>query len=222
MEQILALGKQQQLALLMRSIAVIAGIFQLLFGDKIIAISIFVSVAAISLPSLFSRGHIKSLPIEFELIFIFIVMLQFVIGETLGFYDLVPFYDRFVHFSLPLFIGFISFMIAYTLHETGNLNITTAPLMFVIVFITLGIGALWEIAEYLSDTLLHANLSWIQHLQGSVVETAHVDTMRDLVVDMLGGIVGALLGLRYINTRSSNLEARMRRLVNEISASFKP
>ena len=131
------------------------------------------------------------------------------------------FYDRFIHFSLPMFVGFISFLIAYTLHEMGAMRISTLPLMMAIVFMTLGVGAFWEILEYLSDTILHTHFSFIPHLQGSAVESAHVDTMRDLIVDFLGGIIGALLGLRYINSKSSNVKARLLRIVKEVGANFR-
>jgi hypothetical protein len=204
----------------MRSIALFAGIMQLLFGDMIIGISILVTVSAISLPSFFTRGTLRSLPIEFELMFIAMVMLQFVIGETLHFYLLFPYYDKFVHFSLPLFVGFISFLVAYTLHQLKALNISTAPLMLAIIFMTLGVGAFWEILEFLSDAVLHPHFVFIPHLQGNGAENALADTMGDLIVDFLGGVIGALLGLRYIHSKSSNVKNRLLRLVKEIGTNF--
>jgi hypothetical protein len=213
--------RDHQLSLVMRSIALLAGIMQLLFGNMIIGISILVTVSAITLPSFFTRGRLRALPIEFELIFISMVMLQFVIGETLHFYLFFPYYDKFVHFSLPLFVGFISFLIAYTLHELGAMRISTVPLMIAIVFLTLGVGAFWEIIEYLSDGFLHPRFDFIPHLQGSSIEVANVDTMRDLINDFLGGIFGSLLGLRYINSKSSNVKARLMRIVKEVGSNFK-
>lgn len=213
--------RDHRLSIIMRSIALFAGLAQLLFGNMIIGIFIVITVTAIMLPSAFTRGTLRSLPIEFELIFITMVMLQLVIGETLNFYAFFPYYDKFVHFSLPLFVGFLSFLTAYTLHELRALSISTVPLMLVIIFMTLGVGALWEIIEYLSDILLQPNFSFIPHLQGNASESALVDTMGDLMVDLIGGIIGALLGLRYIHSKSSNVKARLVRLVKDISLNFK-
>ena len=213
--------RDHRLALVMRGVALFAGVYQFFFGEMIIGIAILSTVGAISLPAIATRGNIQALPIEFELIFITMVMLQFVIGETLDFYLIIPHYDRFVHFSLPLFVGFISFMIAYTLHEIGALKLPTLPLMLAIIFMTLGVGALWEIGEYLSDVYLHPQFAFIPQLQGSGGRSALSDTMQDLIIDFVGGIIGALLGLRYINSKSSNVKARVLRIVKVVSSNFK-
>lgn len=213
--------RDHRLSIMMRGIALFAGLAQLLFGNMIIGTFIILSVSAISLPSVFTHGTLRSLPIEFELIFITMVMLQFVIGETLNFYALLPYYDKFVHFSLPLFVGFLSFLTAYTLHELHALNISTVPLMLAIIFMTLGVGAFWEIIEYLSDALLQPNFVFVPHLQGNATESPIVDTMGDLIIDLIGGVIGALFGLRYISSKSSNVKARLVRLVKDIGLNFK-
>lgn len=205
----------------MQLIAFVAGVSQLLFGEMIIGIATLLALAAITLPAFFTRGAIRSVPIEFELIFITMVMLQFVIGETLNFYTSFPYYDRFIHFSLPMFVGFLSFLTAYTLHEMKLMNLSTPQMVVAIIFMTLGVGAAWEILEYLSDVFLSSRFHFIPHLQGSVIESAHIDTMRDLITDLAGGVIGALLGLRYINSQSSTRKTQLGRIVREWSVNFK-
>ena len=204
----------------LRALALIAGVLQLIFGERGIGTLIILSVAAITVPQVATRGRVKSLPIEFELVFISMVILQLVIGETLDFYNNVPNYDKFVHFSLPFFIGLMSFTVAYTLHEIGSLSIPIVPLMFVIIFFTLGIGATWEIIEYTSDQYIDPLLPNISQLQGSLVESPHSDTMRDLVLDFFGGIFGAFLGLRYLHSTNKDVKSRVKVMVKELSTSL--
>jgi hypothetical protein len=213
-------GSGEKISLVLRGLALLAGIFQLIFGEKGIGLFIIISVAAITVPQVITKNRIKSLPIEFELIFIIMVWLQLIVGETLDFYNNVPYYDKFIHFSLPLFVGLISFILAYTLTQTGSLYISTVPLMIVIIFFTLGIGALWEIIEYTSDTFINPILPNLSQLQGSVVESAHDDTMKDLVLDFLGGIFGALLGLRYIRTKNKFMKPRAKEMIKEITKNY--
>lgn len=211
---------QKKLIVILRITAVIAGIYQIAFGDLVIGIYIMLATAAIMLPGVFTRNYIKSVPLELELIFSIMVLLQLVIGETIGFYHLVPYYDKFIHFSLPFFVGLIGFLLAYTLHKTGGLRMTTMPLLVIIVLITMGIGATWEIIEYTSDTFLSPHLPFLGHLQGNASETPLVDTMNDLILDMFGGLFGAVLSLRYIRAESMNKNSRLAALMREIARSF--
>lgn len=210
----------EKVSFVLRVIAIIAGVLQLLFGEKGIGIFTLLCVAAITVPSFVTRGKVKTIPIEFELIFIIMVLLQLVIGETLDFYNNVPNYDKFVHFSLPLFIGFMSFIIAYTLDQTNKLSMSPIMLVFVLVFFTLGVGAFWEILEYTSDRLLDPILPNLSQLQGNSVETAIHDTMQDLILDLIGGIFGALLGLWYILRKGRLKAPRFRKLVQDLSRKY--
>lgn len=217
---ILTSSTSERLSFILRIIATIAGVYQLAFGEKGIGMMTLLSVAAITVPSVVTRGNIKSIPIQFELIFIIMVMIQLVIGETLDFYNNVPYYDKFVHFSLPFFIGFMSFIIAYTLDQTGKLSISTIPLLLILIFFTLGVGALWEIIEYTTDHFINPLIGRHSQLQGSVVESAIDDTMKDLILDMLGGIFGALLGLWYVLTKNKKNESQFKTMVSDISQNY--
>jgi uncharacterized membrane protein YjdF len=128
----------------------------------------------------------------------------------------VPYYDKLVHFTLPLFLGYISSMLAYTMYVTGNLRMTAAPAFFIIILVTLGIGAVWEIVEYLWDTFFGT------YLQGSLTASPLVDTMNDLIVDTLGGVFGAILAMRYIRAEAGNTDGRLPQLTKEIELGFAP
>lgn len=213
-------SRQLTLVILLRVVSLCAGVYQLILGEFVIGVYILLAMGALLLPKLFTRNHIRSVPLELEMIFSVMVLLALVLGETFNFYQLIPYYDKFIHFSLPLFTGFMGFLLAYTMHVSGGLHMRTVPLIVIIVLVTMGIGATWEIIEYLSDTLIAPHTNIFGHLQGSPTESRIDDTMFDLMFDMLGGIFGALLGLRYIESGRKNKNSRVPALIKEIVSGF--
>ncbi len=201
--------RQKKLVVVLRFIVLVAGVYQIVWGERIVGAAILLSLAVISLPALFTHNLVRSTPLEFELILVAMVTIQYVLGETFNFYD-IPYYDKVVHFILPLFLGYISAILAYTLMATGNLRMSVVPAIFLIVLVTLGIGAIWEIGEYLSDILFGT------YFQGSHTASPLVDTMNDLIVDTLGGIFGAILALRYIRREQGSKDSRLPELAKEI------
>jgi hypothetical protein len=105
-------------------------------------------------------------------------------GEALGLYDAWAWYDRVVHFLVPLVASQVVYLCLARLevlpdprqetlrrHEAG---------MFVVTFaLGLSVGALWEIFELASDGLFGSDLS-----QGNV------DTVGDLIADAAGSLAG--------------------------------
>jgi hypothetical protein len=61
-----------------------------------------------------------------------------------------------------------------------------------ILLVTLGVGALWEIAEYVVDQVFG------RRTQGAPNLSAIDDTMVDMMLDALGGVLGAIIGPLYI------------------------
>jgi uncharacterized membrane protein YjdF len=206
--------RRQRWVYILRTLILIAGVYQLVLGEFLIGLATLVCVGAIALPAFISRGRVKALPLEFEVILFFMVFLQFVIGETFNFYENVPYFDKVVHFTLPLFLGYIVSLLAYTMYVTGNLRATLWPTLVVIVLVTLGVGAIWEIIEYGADVFLGLEA------QGSLVGSPLTDTMNDLIADTLGGIFGALLAVRYVRRGRRSQSERLRALTGEISADF--
>lgn len=203
------LSKKSRQVAILRSIVLVTGIYQIIH-EPAVGLAILASLVAISFPSFVSRGRIKSLPIEFEVILFVMVILQFVVGETLNFYENVPYFDKFVHFTLPFFLGYIASIIAYTMHVNGLLRTGPVSTLFITVMFTLGIGSIWEIFEYLCDVFLGT------YFQGSLTASPIVDTMNDLIVDLLGGVFGALIAVRNIHKEENMSSPRLSNLVKQV------
>src|SRR4051812_10831185 len=112
-------GWERKTVIILGILILASGIFQTFFGERAIGILTLVSLVFIITPGFFTRSYIKHFPIEVELILFFMILLQFVLGEARDFYTNVPYYDKIVHYMIPLFLGIIGFLIFFTLYATG-------------------------------------------------------------------------------------------------------
>ena len=129
------------------------------------------------------------------------VILEYILGNTLGLYGLIDNYDKFMHFTIPMIVALTGMMFMYTAYVYGRLK-TSLPIMaFLIVLVTLGIGAILELVEYFYDAFLYFHISHVLPTgltQGSPTMDPLADTMADLFTDLMGGIAGAIIGIFLI------------------------
>lgn len=203
---------------LLRIFIYIFGIYQLFLGETLLGLMIVVSALFLVAPSFFTGNRITDIPLELEFFLFIMVFFQFIVGEAQGFYGSLSYYDNITHFFFPFLISVMGFTIAYALYFSGKLKVSTAAMIFYVILITLGIGAFWEILEYMSDKYLLPNLNNLSRFQGTTPENANADTMDDLVNDLLGGVMGALIASRYILEAKYN--KRLRELFGEIIRHF--
>jgi len=198
---------QRNLLRILRIFLLVSGIYITIFGgangaERIFGILILVALAIINAPAFFTKGKIRAVPIEIELILLSMVLFELVGGDALGLYVKLPYYDNFMHFMLPLYLALIGMMVIYTMYYYGKLKASYGAMAFLIVMVTLGFGGALEIVEYTYDTFLAAGpigeITGNTQMQGSPTQDAHDDTMNDLITDLLGAIVGAGIGVWLI------------------------
>jgi len=195
---------KKRLLIIMRLTLLILGSSIIIFGaggTKVFGMMALLALAVIYLPTVFDRKHLQIIPVEVEILFLAVVILEYILGNTLGFYGLIDNYDKFMHFTIPLIVALTGMMFMYTAYVYGRLK-TSLPIMaFLIVLVTLGIGAILELLEYFYDNFLYL---YISHLlptgltQGSPIMNPLEDTMADLFTDLMGGIAGAIIGIFLI------------------------
>jgi hypothetical protein len=108
-------------------------------------------------------------------------------GEALNLYDAIAWYDRVVHFVVPLLVSQIIYLCLARIEVMPDPSQETLPRheagMFVAVFaLGLAAGALWEIFEWSSDGLF-----------GSALSEGNTDTVGDLIADACGSLAGGAL-----------------------------
>lgn len=198
---------QRNLLRIMRTFLLIAGIYITIFGgangaERIFGILILIALAIINAPAFITRNRIRALPVEIELLLLSMVLFELVWGDAMGLYVKLPYYDNFMHFMLPLYIGLIGMMVVYTMYYYGRLKMSLAAMAIVIVIVTIGLGGVLEMGEYTYDKYLSqgplGDITGNTQMQGSPTQDAHDDTMNDLFMDTAGGIAGALIGVLLI------------------------
>ena len=186
------------LARALKVMILLTALGQFWHGDMMFGLGALLAAALVSLPAYLSRHNRHPFPVEIEILLSFILVVHLTLGLALDFYNNFSHYDKLLHYGNSVLISFIGFIVAYALYFTGRLHASPLGVVLVILLMTLGVGALWEIVEYGSDQLLFGYIASIQKQQGSPTLDPLDDTMLDLVGDFVGGIFGALAGGLYI------------------------
>ena len=204
---------QRNLLRLMRIFLLIFGIYIVVTGgangtERIFGWLILVALVIINAPSFFTRGRIRALPVEIELLLLAMVIFELVGGDALGLYVKLPYYDNFMHIMLPLYIALIGMMVVYTMYYYGKLKASFATMAFIIIIMTIGFGAVLEMGEYTYDKYLSngpiGQITGNTQMQGSPTQSPLDDTMNDFFMDTIGGIIGAGIGILLIRRNERN------------------
>lgn len=155
------------------------------------------------IPALILRTNKVNIPVELELVLLWWLVADMTLGRLASLYDSSVWYDKALHLGNSILLGMLAFLAAYVLCLTGRLHTPMVVTGLLIVMITLGIGAIWEILEYFSD------LAFGYGAQGSPLLDPLDDTMWDLVLDGAGGLLGGIFGPLYLR-HSRRSRARLR------------
>ena len=194
-------SRRSILRLLPRIALLATAIGEVVTGDLLYGAFCLVAVALTLVPALRARSLDAGIPIELELALLSLMLADMTFGNSLGLYASVSWYDKALHLGDSSLIGMIGFLAIYVFHLTHRTRFHPWIDGLAILLVTLGVGALWEIAEYGVDRLFGRGT------QGSPGLSAIDDTMFDLMLDAVGGIVGGVLGPFYI-WRSKRSQAR--------------
>lgn len=160
-------------------------------GKVLFGLVCIVSIILVAIPAYLARTGKANLPVELELILLWFLISDNTLGRLALFYE-ADWFDKYLHFGNSAFIGFFSFLIVYVLLFINKMRAKPALVGLLILLTTLGIGALWEIIEYIAD------FAFQKGAQGSPIMSPLDDTMWDLILDGMGGLLGAIFGPLYV------------------------
>ena len=140
------------------------------------------------LPSLIRRDLKIVLPVELNF-WIVLALFVHVLGSFSGFYDNLPGWDHLTHAMSASLIAALGFILVVSIDKYAeSIYLPQAFLALLIVMLTMAVGVIWELMEYMIDMLTGS------HLQYSLD-----DTMMDLVFDTIGGLLVASGGAYYLS-----------------------
>ena len=176
----------------LRALILATALWHVIHGAFLFSLLCTAAIGLMLVPAFLARSNHASIPFEVELVFLWWLVTDMSLGRALRLYDTSLWFDKALHLGNSILLGMVGFLIVYVLHFTGRLSASRTVCGIFIVIVTLGVGAVWEIAEYLSD------LKFGLGAQGSPLQTPLDDTMSDLILNGLGGGLGAVLGPLYM------------------------
>ncbi|MCA1733908.1 MAG: hypothetical protein LC732_09930, partial [Acidobacteria bacterium] len=112
-------------------------------------------------------------------------------GNVRGFYERFWWWDLVLHAASGFLLGIFGFLLVWVLNQKEDIELHMNPAfiaLFAFMF-SVGLGAVWEIFEFLMDVAF-----------GLGMQHGLVDTMGDLIVDVVGAGIIAVLGWGYLKT----------------------
>lgn len=167
----------------------------------------FTAAGALSLtflPAIIDRQLHVHLPIEFTFATCLFLYAAFGLGEVSRFYDRFWWWDILLHSFSALVMGLIGFLLVYVFYSTHRIRMAPIYVAVVSFGFAVTVGVIWEIFEYIMDLGFDLNMQ----------KSGLPDTMMDLTMDALGGLVAAWIGYHYVKDGDSLIADRLvRRLV---------
>lgn len=146
-----------------------------------------VSLLISAIPALLRRDRKLVLPVELNF-WIVLALFLHVVGGFSGFYNNVPGWDHVTHLMSASLIGALGFVVVVTIDKyVDSIYLPRPFLVFFIMMFSMAMGVLWEIMEYVNDSLA-----------GTLLQYSLSDTMYDLLFDGFAGLIVALLGTQYL------------------------
>ena len=178
---------------------VIVTIRSLIAQNWLVAFTGLVVFALSFVPAIVERSAGVHLPVEFTLIVCAFLYAAYGLGEVRGFYEKFWWWDLTLHSFSALVMGMIGFLAIYVFYMTHRVRMEPIYVALVSFCFAVTTGALWELFEFAMDWFFGMRMQ----------QSGLVDTMTDMMVDMVGAFVAAVIGYRYVKGGDSLIADRM-------------
>lgn len=152
----------------------------------------------INVPTILARRFHFELPMILYTMYIVFLYCAIFLGEVRSFYYNIPHWDVILHAFSSMMTGFFGFMVITILNRNEKTVMNLSP-AFVVLFafcFSVMIGSVWEIYEFTFDGVLGLNMQKFMTNDGTVLvgRQALLDTMKDIIVDVIGAIIASTIG----------------------------
>jgi len=175
---------------ILRSLLIVSTIYSIYIADYLFAFGSLIATIISFIPSIIERNYKIAIPWIFEFFIVFFLFMH-TISVQFKLYDIFL-WSWAAHFAVTAFIAVLAFTIVYTFDFTKKIKLSVVMIGFFTVIFALAVGAVWEIGEFSLDQLLGTNT------QGDAFQSPLIDTMVDLIFDLLAGVIVAILGMIYV------------------------
>lgn len=143
-------------------------------------------------PVIFADRFDIRLPVHFFAGIVLFIFGTVYLGEAFGFYEKYWWWDVLLHGGSAMGFGLIGFIFVFILFEGDKYAAPHWALALIAFCIAISIGAVWEVFEFAMDQAFGMNMQ----------KSGLIDTMWDLIVDIIGAAIGATSGYGYLKGRN--------------------
>ncbi len=199
----------ERLSIILNATLLIGATTMFWFGQYQSAVETLLILMITVLPVVLGNKFAVKIPHGFETLTVLFVFMSLFLGEVQSYYARFWWWDLVLHSGSAFIMGILGFLLVYVLNEKRELDINlnrNFVALFAFMF-AVGIGALWEIFEFSVDQLFGSNMQ----------KSGLVDTMWDLIVNVIGAFIISVLGWGYIKTREADsfLERWIEEFINK-------
>ena len=112
---------------LLRAAILLTAIAVMLRGDVLYGLFCLVALGLALVPAALARSHHARAPVELELALLLLMVTDMTLGNLLGLYLRLPWFDKVLHLGTSILIGLIAFLAVYVLHVTGRIRFGVCP-----------------------------------------------------------------------------------------------
>jgi hypothetical protein len=176
-------------------------------GDYVLMLlQCILGIIVMFIPSVVERKLSVDIPNNMEVMYFIFLYCAIYLGEVRNFYYLIPYWDVILHAFSGAMLGTLGFSLVSYLNDMKFLNTNLSP-FFIALFafcFALASGAVWEIYEFLADSLIGTNMQKFIVADGTVLSghAALRDTMTDLIIDSLSSLAVTIIGYYTIKTKT--------------------
>lgn len=152
------------------------------------------------------------IPPELEIAIVVFIYGSIYLGEISGFYTRFFWWDALLHTISGFVLGIVGFGVLYVLYKNNKLIAAPSLVIFLVFCFAMTIGVIWEMFEFLMDTLVGLNMQRR--------ETGVIDTMYDFIANSIGAGVASVLGYLYLKKGESFLYSSLTKFFEENNPSL--
>ncbi len=185
------LGGQSYVVYLIWAVLVVELGVSLFNGRYSLAFIALVTLSLSLAPVIFAdRFHIR-LPVHFFAGVVLFIFGTVYLGEAFDFYEKYWWWDILLHGGSAMGFGLIGFIFVFILFEGDRYAAPHWALAFMAFCIAITNGVVWEVFEFAMDQMFGLTMQ----------KSGLMDTMWDLIVDIVGAAIGAAAGFGYLKGR---------------------